>query len=444
MMKQNKKVYIRTLGCDKNTVDSEMLAGSILTENYSLTDLPNQADIIIVNTCCFIEDAKKESIDAIFDLLPYRTEGKCDCFIVAGCMAQRYASELKEEIPEADAFLGVNNLEDILEILRSSEKKDAKIYTDEAELKYHEAFSPRHLSGHSATAYLKIAEGCDKHCTYCAIPSIRGPYRSRTPAAVLKEAKELKAQGIEECILIAQDLTQYGKDLVPQVSLSELLECLASEVDFTWIRLLYLYPEGIDTDLLETIARHSNICHYLDMPVQHTEDRILKRMGRGIDKKSIYDIVKHIRTTIPDVVLRTTIITGFPGETEEEFENLLLTLKELRFDRLGAFAYSQEENTPAAKLPDQIDDEIKNERRHRVYVQQQLISAEKNAKMVGRTVKVLIDEKEDQTWLGRTAGDAPDIDCGVIIESDSDLKIGRFYNVKVIQSLDYDLIGEVL
>lgn len=444
MMKQSKEVYIRTLGCDKNTVDSEMLAGSILTGNYVLTDRPDQADIIIVNTCCFIEDAKKESIDAIFELLPYRTDGKCDCFIVAGCMAQRYATELKEEIPEADAFLGVNNLEDILKILQSSENEDTKIYTDEAALKYHEAVSSRYLFGHSVTAYLKIAEGCDKHCTYCAIPSIRGPYRSRTPEAVLKEAKALKTQGIEECILIAQDLTQYGRDLVPQSSLSELLERLATEIDFSWIRLLYLYPEGIDTKLLETIARHSNICHYLDIPVQHTEDRILKRMGRSIDKKSICGIVKQIRTMLPDVVLRTTIITGFPGETEEEFENLLFTLKELQFDRLGAFAYSQEENTPAAKLPDQIDDVIKNERRYRVYAQQQLISAEKNAEMVGRTVKVLIEGKEDQTWLGRTAGDAPDIDCGVIIESDSDLKIGRFYNVKVIQSLDYDLIGEVL
>ncbi|SEA25759.1 SSU ribosomal protein S12P methylthiotransferase [Eubacterium aggregans] len=441
MPKPTQSVYIETLGCDKNTVDSQTMLATLRGARYTVAKAPEDADIIIINTCCFIEAAKAESIDRIFEYLPYKTEGKCGIFVVAGCMAQRYAQELKTELPEVDFYLGVNNLEDLLSLIDGSRQTNTLI--EEEDKTYKEAVVERWVEDGDVTAYLKISEGCDKHCTYCAIPRIRGHYRSRRPEAILSEAKSLRDQGVEELILIAQDLTQYGSDLEEGVTLATLLKELAEAVDFKWIRLLYLYPEGIDGELLEVVRTHNNICHYFDMPIQHTEDSVLKRMGRQIDRQTIFEKVAMIRKALPDVVLRTTIITGFPGETEEEFEAMLAALSELGFERLGAFAYSLEEGTPAAKMVNQLPGEVKEARRRRIYEQQEDITALKNQEMVGKTIEVLVEETDgDEVFYGRTYGDAPEIDCGVIIE-DADLVCGTFYPVSVTNSIGYDVIGSI-
>ncbi len=329
------------------------------------------------------------------------------------------------------------------DIRRAITVKDHTIMeTDGAQPEYKEASVNRYIEAGDVTAYLKISEGCDKHCTYCAIPSIRGPYRSRKPEAILKEAQGLRDAGVEELILIAQDLTQYGVDLPGNHSLASLLKTLAETIDFPWIRLLYLYPEGIDEALIEVVATHPNICHYFDMPIQHTEDRVLKRMGRQVDKKTICEKVAAIRRAIPDVVLRTTIITGFPGEGEEDFDAMLGTLKDLHFERLGAFAYSMEEGTPAASMDHQVEDSLKEERRRQVYEQQEVITGEQNAELVGKTMTVLIEENDGfGVYYGRTYGDAPEIDCGIIVEDES-LEEGRFYRIRMTQSLGFDIIGE--
>ncbi|MGL4282888.1 MAG: 30S ribosomal protein S12 methylthiotransferase RimO [Eubacterium aggregans] len=441
MPKPTQSVYIETLGCDKNTVDSQTMLATLRGARYTVAKAPEDADIIIINTCCFIEAAKAESIDRIFEYLPYKTEGKCGIFVVAGCMAQHYAQELKAELPEVDFYLGVNNLEDLLSLIDGSRQTNTLI--EEEDKTYKEAVVERWVEDGDVTAYLKISEGCDKHCTYCAIPRIRGHYRSRRPEAILSEAKSLRDQGVEELILIAQDLTQYGSDLKEWVTLATLLKELAEAVNFKWIRLLYLYPEGIDGELLEVVRTHNNICHYFDMPIQHTEDSVLKRMGRQIDRQTIFEKVAMIRKALPDVVLRTTIITGFPGETEEEFEAMLAALSELCFERLGAFAYSLEEGTPAAKMVNQLPGEVKEARRRRIYEQQEDITALKNQEMVGKTIEVLVEETDgDEVFYGRTYGDVPEIDCGVIIE-DADLVCGTFYPVSVTNSIGYDVIGSI-
>ena len=433
-------VFVKTLGCDKNTVDSEVLIGTLLKHTYKLVNDPEDAKIIIVNTCCFIEDAKNESIDTIFTYLPYRMEGNCKSFIVAGCMAQRYAHELRDEIPEIDHFLGVNALDDVLEIAENQLERETR--AEKEERIYKEYRDERYLQKGTYTAFLKISEGCDKYCTYCVIPQIRGRYRSREISAILEEAAYLRSNGVTELILIAQDLTQYGSDLKDKSSLAQLLDQIASTIDFQWIRLMYMYPEGISRDLLEVMKKHDKICNYLDMPIQHTEDSVLKAMGRQINKKTIFDKISMIRNILPDVVLRTTIITGFPGETQESFNNMLETLDELKFERLGAFRYSQEEGTPAASFPNQIDEREKERRRAMVYGQQEEITANINKSLVGDTILVLVEDLDDGIYQGRTYGDAPDIDCAVLIDHD-DLEIGQFYPVKITQSMGFDLIGEL-
>ena len=434
-------VYVQTMGCDKNTVDSENMVGGLLQQGYTLTDEPSEASLIIVNTCCFIEAAKKQSIEVIFDLLPNRTqpEENCQTFVVAGCMAQRYAEELKAELPEVDYFIGVNQIDDLPDIIQN--QADAKIYTS-AEIRTES--EKRYVRKGQITEYLKISEGCDNHCTYCAIPNIRGRHRSRSPEVIIKEAQTLYDSGVRELILVAQNLTQYGSDLDGDMDLADLLDELAGRIPFTWIRLLYMYPEGIDAKLLDVINAHDNICHYFDMPIQHTEDEVLHRMGRRIDKKEIYGKVNLIREKCPDAVLRTTVIAGFPGESEAQFNAMLETLNDLKFERLGAFAYSQEEGTPAAEMPDQIDDAVKEERVRQIYERQEAISTNWNTRWIDQEMTVLIDEiDENGIAIGRTRGDAPEIDGDVIIET-SQPEPGHFYRVKIVDAIGFDLIGEVI
>lgn len=434
-------VYVQTMGCDKNTVDSENMVGGLLQQGYTLTDEPSEASLIIVNTCCFIEAAKKQSIEVIFDLLPYRTqpEENCQTFVVAGCMAQRYAEELKAELPEVDYFIGVNQIDDLPDIIQN--QANAKIYTS-AEIRTES--EKRYVRKGQITEYLKISEGCDNHCTYCAIPNIRGRHRSRSPEVIIKEAQTLYDSGVRELILVAQNLTQYGSDLDGDMDLADLLDELAGRIPFTWIRLLYMYPEGIDAKLLDVINAHDNICHYFDMPIQHTEDEVLHRMGRRIDKKEIYGKVNLIREKCPDAVLRTTVIAGFPGESEAQFNAMLETLNDLKFERLGAFAYSQEEGTPAAEMPDQIDDAVKEERVRQIYERQEAISTNWNTRWIDQEMTVLIDEiDENGIAIGRTRGDAPEIDGDVIIET-SQPEPGHFYRVKIVDAIGFDLIGEVI
>ena len=434
-------VYVQTMGCDKNTVDSENMVGGLLQQGYTLTDEPSEASLIIVNTCCFIEAAKKQSIEVIFDLLPYRIqpEENCQTFVVAGCMAQRYAEELKAELPEVDYFIGVNQIDDLPDIIQN--QADAKIYTS-AEIRTES--EKRYVRKGQITEYLKISEGCDNHCTYCAIPNIRGRHRSRSPEVIIKEAQTLYDSGVRELILVAQNLTQYGSDLDGDMDLADLLDELAGRIPFTWIRLLYMYPEGIDAKLLDVINAHDNICHYFDMPIQHTEDEVLHRMGRRIDKKEIYGKVNLIREKCPDAVLRTTVIAGFPGESEAQFNAMLETLNDVKFERLGAFAYSQEEGTPAAEMPDQIDDAVKEERVRQIYERQEAISTNWNTRWIDQEMTVLIDEiDENGIAIGRTRGDAPEIDGDVIIET-SQPEPGHFYRVKIVDAIGFDLIGEVI
>lgn len=420
-----KNVYLHALGCDKNTVDSEYILGDLLRCGFEITEDPDEADLIVVNTCCFIEAAKEESVNAILSFLPYKEENGAK-LIVSGCMAERYKKELEEAIPEIDGFIGVKDTPRILSLF------DAPI-----------ALPERYLGPEKHTAYLKISDGCDRNCTYCAIPGIRGRHKSRSPEAIFDEARRLEQAGVKELIVIAQDLTQYGSDLTDGMSLSTLLKHLAEEFDFKWIRLLYLYPEGIDDALLTLIESHDNILPYFDMPVQHTNDRILKLMGRRITRQEIFDLVKTIRTRLPDAVLRTSLITGFPTETPAEHQALLEDVQALYFDRLGAFAYSCEENTPAARLDGQIEETVKEERLGDIEKLQNAVMTEQNARFVGKILPVLIEEQEDErTWSGRFYADAPDIDCLIYVDSAEPLKPGDMVDTRIIRALGYDFIGE--
>ena len=438
MTNTKQKVFIKTLGCDKNTVDSENIIGHLMGKGFHSTSLASEADVIIINTCCFIDEAKKESIEAIFDYLPYKTEGNCQTFIVAGCMAERFAKELKEELPEVDYFTGVNRISEIGDIIQKQNAE--KIYTGKTSYTLTE--NKRFISKGRTTAFLKISEGCGHHCTYCVIPKIRGKHRSRPMNDLLDEAEMLYESGVRELILVAQDLTQYGSDLPNDIDLSVLLDALCERLSFTWIRLLYLYPEGINDNLLKTIEKHPEICHYFDIPIQHTEDKILSRMARSVTKSEIIDTVSRIRQFFPDAVIRTTVICGFPGESREDFMHMHETLSMLRFERLGVFAYSREEGTPAYTMPDQISDQVKSDRTRQIYETQKNIIAESNKSQIGQTFTTLIEEVENGVSIGRTYRDAPEVDCDVIIE-DATLTPGKFYQIKIVDAIDYDLIGRL-
>lgn len=423
-----RSVYLISLGCDKNTVDAEYMLGDLIRAGFDLTEDPDEADLFIVNTCCFIDAAKEESVDAILSTLPYLNENGAR-LIVSGCMAERYRKELSEEIPEIDGFIGVKETDRIL-----------SLFDDEQDL---ESEPERVLLEDVPFAYLKISEGCSRNCTYCAIPGIRGRHRSRSPEEILKEAGELENQGVKELILIAQDLTQYGEDRPEYGDFPALLDRIASETNFPWIRLLYLYPEGIDERLVDVIASHSNILPYFDIPIQHTRENILRRMGRKITPQEIESRIELLRDRLDGVVIRTSIITGFPGETDEDHEAMLEDLSRIGFDRLGVFTYSQEENTPAARFPDQIPEEVKEQRATQIMNQQEKIAAKRNKRFVGKTYPVLIETIEDGVAEGRFYADAPEIDGCVLIETDRDLIPGEFYNTKIVQSAGYEFSGEL-
>lgn len=442
---KNKKILFISLGCDKNLVDSEVMLGILADRGFEMTDTEDDADIIIINTCCFINDAKEESINTILEMAEYKKTGPCKALIVTGCLAQRYKQEIVDEIPEVDAVIGTSKYDEIFDAVDQALKGSHFLDVDDLN-RLPSVPGKRILTTGGHYAHLKIAEGCDKHCTYCIIPKIRGNYRSVPMEQLLAEAASLAEQGVKELILVAQETTLYGVDLYGKKSLHILLQELAKIKGIRWIRILYCYPEEIYPELIETIKNEKKVCHYLDMPIQHASDAILKRMGRRTTKVQLKETVSLLRKEIPDIVLRTTLIAGFPGETQEQHEELMEFVDEMEFERLGVFAYSPEENTPAASMPDQIPEEIKEERRDAILELQQEIAFDKAADMVGRTLYAMIEGKvaDEPAYVARTYADSPDIDGYVFVNTSEMLMSGDFVKVKITGSAEYDLIGELV
>lgn len=440
----NLKVALESLGCSKNLVDSEIMLGILNNRGYKLIGDFSQADIIIVNTCGFIESAKEESINTILELAAYKKTGNLKLLIMSGCLAQRYSDELKNELPEVDAIVGTASYSKIDEIVQSLFKEKNIVIVDDLNFVYDENL-PRYISTPSYMAYLKIAEGCDNCCTYCIIPKLRGNYRSRKIDDLLKEAKELVENGVKELVIIAQDTTKYGEDIYGKKKLPELLSELSKIDELNWIRIMYSYPEDITEDLVRVIKENEKICSYFDMPIQHCSNRILKLMNRRTTKEDIKEKINIIRNNIPNAVLRTSIIVGFPSETNEEFNELKEFIEEIEFDRLGVFAYSKEEGTAAANIKEQVQDEIKEKRRDELMKTQQEISLNKNKSKVESIYEVLIEEKiEDNLYTGRTYADAYEIDGFVYVKSNKNINIGDFVKVKIKDALEYDLMGEII
>ncbi len=466
-------LYIDTLGCPKNFNDSEAAAGIWEQADMSITDDPLTADVIMINTCGFISDAKKESIDHIFDMVRLAEQrqeetGRRPILCVSGCLSQRYAPELSEEMPEIDLFLGVNEYEQLPQIVREHQQRQAGASPEElssgdpgdgvnaqgsAPEKIHvgcasdvfQEFSARKLEEAPYTATLRIAEGCNNCCAYCVIPQIRGGYRSRRMENILEEAEMLAASGCRELILIAQDVTEYGRDLYGRLALPELLKKLAQIGEIRWIRLMYCYEDKITDELIEVMASEEKICHYIDIPLQHASDPVLKRMRRRSTNRSIRNTIGRLRAAIPDIHIRTTFITGFPGETEEDYALLAEFADEMRFERLGVFAYSREEGTPAGEMPDQIDEDVKAARADSIMRHQVDISRAVNRIMVGTVQEVMVDGTDEEgAYLGRTQYDAPEIDCTVIFSSEQTLEHGDMVQVRITDAFDYDLVGEML
>lgn len=442
---KNKKILFISLGCDKNLVDSEVMLGILADRGFEMTDTEVDADIIIINTCCFINDAKEESINTILEMAEYKKTGPCKALIVTGCLAQRYKQEIVDEIPEVDAVIGTSKYDEIFDAVDQALKGSHFLDVDDLD-RLPSVPGKRILTTGGHYAHLKIAEGCDKHCTYCIIPKIRGNYRSVPMEQLLAEAASLAEQGVKELILVAQETTLYGVDLYGKKSLHILLKELAKIKGIRWIRILYCYPEEIYPELIETIKNEKKVCHYLDMPIQHASDAILKRMGRRTTKAQLKETVSLLRKEIPDIVLRTTLIAGFPGETQEQHEELMEFVDEMEFERLGVFAYSPEENTPAASMPDQIPEEVKEERRDAILELQQEIAFDKAADMVGRTLYAMIEGKvaDEPAYVARTYADSPDIDGYVFVNTGEMLMSGDFVKVKITGSAEYDLIGELV
>ena len=442
---KNKKILFISLGCDKNLVDSEVMLGILADRGFEMTDTEDDADIIIINTCCFINDAKEESINTILEMAEYKKTGPCKALIVTGCLAQRYKQEIVDEIPEVDAVIGTSKYDEIFDAVDQALKGSHFLDVDDLD-RLPSVPGKRILTTGGHYAHLKIAEGCDKHCTYCIIPKIRGNYRSVPMEQLLAEAASLAEQGVKELILVAQETTLYGMDLYGKKSLHILLQELAKIKGIRWIRILYCYPEEIYPELIETIKNEKKVCHYLDMPIQHASDAILKRMGRRTTKAQLKETVSLLRKEIPDIVLRTTLIAGFPGETQEQHEELMEFVDEMEFERLGVFAYSPEENTPAASMPDQIPEEVKEERRDAILELQQEIAFDKAADMVGRTLYAMIEGKvaDEPAYVARTYADFPDIDGYVFVNTGEMLMSGDFVKVKITGSAEYDLIGELV
>jgi len=434
-----------SLGCDKNLVDSEVMLGLLDAKGYQIVDDETMADVIVVNTCCFIHDAKEESIQTILEMAEYKTDGRLKALIVTGCLAQRYQQEILDEIPEVDAVLGTTSYDKIVQAVEEALAGNGHVeLADIDELPLVDSKRLVTTGGHYA--YLKIAEGCDKHCTYCIIPKIRGNYRSVPMGRLVKEAEELAEQGVKELILVAQETTLYGKDLYGEKSLHKLLRELCKISGIRWIRILYCYPEEIDDSLIQVMKEESKICNYLDLPIQHANDEILKRMGRRTSKQQLIEIIGRLREEIPDITLRTTLITGFPGETKEQHEELMEFVDEMEFDRLGVFTYSPEEDTPAAAMPEQIPEEVKEDRQAELMELQQEIVFDQAESMIGREVLVMIEGKvaDENAYVGRTYKDAPNVDGLIFINTEEELMSGDFAKVKVTGALEYDLIGELM
>lgn len=437
-------VFFVSLGCDKNLVDSEVMLGILNREGYQIVDQEEEADVIVVNTCCFIHDAKEESIETILECAQYKKTGRLQVLVVTGCLAQRYKDDILAEIPEVDVVLGSSSYDEIAAVIHKAVSDKQKITLDKGINYLSKVTGGRIGSAESYCSYLKIAEGCDKHCTYCIIPKLRGSYRSIPMEDVLANAKELAQNGAVELNLVAQEITVYGVDLYGKKMLPTLLKKLCEIEEIKWIRLLYCYPEEITEELIDVMAEEEKICHYIDMPIQHSEDAVLKRMGRRTSKAELVQVIRHLRERIPDIAIRTTLITGFPGETEEEFEALYRFVNEMEFDRLGVFPYSMEEGTAAAELPDQIPEEIKQQRREELMELQQAISYENDEKMVGKTIPVLIEGYlyEDDIYVGRSCKDAKGVDGNVFVSSEEELISGTIVPVKITDFKEYDLIGE--
>ncbi len=434
-----------SLGCDKNLVDSEVMLGILASRGHRMVDGERDADVIVVNTCCFIHDAKEESIQTILEMADYKKEGMLKALIVTGCLAQRYQKEIFAEIPEVDAVLGTASYEKIAEAIDKALAGEQSMYLkDMNALPVPEGRRMLTTGGHYA--YLKIAEGCDKHCTYCIIPKIRGDYRSVPMERLVQEAEELAGAGVRELILVAQETTLYGKDLYGEKSLHKLLRKLCRIDGLRWIRILYCYPEEIDENLIQVMKEEPKICHYLDLPIQHASDEILRRMGRRTTKDQLAAIIDRLREEIPDIALRTTLITGFPGETKEQHEELLSFVNEMEFDRLGVFTYSQEEDTPAAGLPDQIPEEVKGDRQAELMELQQEIAFDLAEDMIGREITVMVEGRVagENAYVGRTYMDAPNVDGLIFIDTEEEMMSGDFARVRVTGALEYDLIGELI
>jgi len=441
---KDKKLLFISLGCDKNLVDSEFMIGMLTNEGVVLCDDEIEADIIIINSCCFINDAKEESINTILEMAEYKKSGNCKALIVTGCLSQRYQDEIQKEIPEVDAILGTNSYDAICEAVKEALNQHS--YKNIATLEGLPKLSTKRTvttGGHFA--YLKIAEGCNKNCTYCIIPSIRGRYRSVPMEDLIAQAKELVENGVKELILVAQETTLYGVDLYGEKSLHKLLDELNKIPGLFWIRIMYCYPEEIYEELIDAMIRNKKVCHYLDMPIQHCNDEILRKMARRTNRKELEERIQYLRERIPDITLRTTLICGFPGETEEMHEELMQFINDMEFDRLGAFAYSPEEGTVAAELPDQVDEELKLDWQADVMELQEEVIFDKNETLIGMSTYAFIEGKvaDENAYIGRTYRDAPNVDGYIFINTDEELMTGDIVKVKVTGAYEYDLIGEI-
>ncbi len=439
------RILFISLGCDKNLVDTEVMLGMLASRGYQMTDDENEADIIVVNTCCFIHDAKEESIQNILEMAEYKKGGRLKALIVTGCLAQRYRQEVLEEIPEVDAVLGTASYDKILETIDQVLGGGTAVTMADVDI-LPQVETKRLVTTGGHFAYLKIAEGCDKHCTYCIIPKIRGSFRSVPMETLLDEARYLAEGGVKELILVAQETTLYGRDLYGRKMLPELLRELCKIEGIRWIRILYCYPEEITDELIQVMKEEKKICHYVDLPIQHANDEILKRMGRRTTKQELKDIIFQLRREIPDICIRTTLITGFPGETSRQHEELLEFVEEMEFDRLGVFTYSPEEDTPAASMPGQVEEEIKEERQAELMELQQEIAFGQAERMTGREVLVMIEGKiaDENAYVGRTYRDAPNVDGLIFVNTEEELMSGDFARVQVSGAVDYDLIGGIV
>ena len=438
------KILFISLGCDKNLTNSEEMLALLTESGHEIVDSEEDAEIIVINTCCFIHDAKEESIENILEMAEYKKAGTCKVLIVTGCMAQRYKEEIIQEIPEVDAVLGTSSYRDILKAVEEAcAGRHFEKYRDINELPEDSGRPVLTTGGHYG--YLKIAEGCDKHCTYCIIPSLRGNFRSVPEERLLAQAEYMAEQGVKELILVAQETTVYGTDLYGKKTLHILLKKLCRIKGIRWIRVLYCYPEEIYDELIQVMKEEKKICHYLDLPIQHASDKILKRMGRRTTRAQLTEIIEKLRREVPDIVLRTTLITGFPGETEEDHQELMEFVDQMEFDRLGAFTYSPEEGTPAERMPDQVPEELKEERRDEIMELQQEISLEKGNDRIGQELMVMIEGKVsgESAYIARTYGDAPKVDGYLFVQTGELLMTGDFAKIKVTGALEYDLIGEL-